>query len=252
MSGIKFSNTTPAAPGGMSLVTFQADGNGNISAAYTPGGGGSGSSISLAVTQTAHGFTTGQAVYFNGTQWAKAEANAISTLGIAVVTVTDANHFVAFLAGDIQGLSGLTAGQYYFVSDSVAGSLTTTEPTATTSYSNPVLFALSATEGIVLPFRPSQIAVVPSIVSASGATTAAAGQIILCNTTGGGFTVTLPTSASSSTQRIIVKKISSDANTVTIARAGADLIDSQTTQVLSAQFASIEIIADGGTNWEII
>lgn len=42
MSGIKFSNTTPPAPGGQSLVTFQADGNGNISAAYTPGGGGAG------------------------------------------------------------------------------------------------------------------------------------------------------------------------------------------------------------------
>lgn len=41
MSGIKFSNTTPAAPGGMSLVQFQADGQGHISAAYTPGGGGS-------------------------------------------------------------------------------------------------------------------------------------------------------------------------------------------------------------------
>jgi hypothetical protein len=34
MSGIKFSNTTPAAPAGKTLVQFQADGQGNISAAY--------------------------------------------------------------------------------------------------------------------------------------------------------------------------------------------------------------------------
>lgn len=42
MSGIKFSNTTPVAPSGKSLVTFQADGQGNISAAYTAGTGGGG------------------------------------------------------------------------------------------------------------------------------------------------------------------------------------------------------------------
>ena len=38
-----------------------------------------------------------------------------------------------------------------------AGLLTSTPPTATTSFSNPILFALTATTGIVLPFRPSEI-----------------------------------------------------------------------------------------------
>lgn len=54
MSGIKFSNTTPAAPGGQALVTFQADGQGHISAAYTPGGG-----PNLATATVDFGFAAG-------------------------------------------------------------------------------------------------------------------------------------------------------------------------------------------------
>ena len=52
----------------------------------------------------------------------------------------------------------MTAGEYYFVSDSVAGQLTTTEPTASTSYSNPLMQATSSTTAVMGQFRPSQIA----------------------------------------------------------------------------------------------
>ena len=122
---------------------------------WTGPSGGSGTSNFIAVTQTSHGFTTGQAIYFNGTIWALAEANNADTLGIAIVSYVDANDFDAYLEGEITGLSGLTAGQYYFVSDTTAGALTTTAPTATTSFTNPILFSLSATTGIVLPYRPA-------------------------------------------------------------------------------------------------
>jgi len=111
----------------------------------------------LAVTQANHGFSTGNAIYYTGSAWAKAKADAAGTLGLGIAIVTDANNFTVYTSGQITGLSGLTAGQYYFVSDATAGSLTTTEPTATTSYSNPLLFALSTTEGFVLSFRPSQV-----------------------------------------------------------------------------------------------
>ena len=122
---------------------------------WTGPSGGSGTSNFIAVAQTSHGFTTGQAIYFNGSIWALAEANNADTLGIAIVSYVDANDFDAYLEGEITGLSGLTPGQYYFVSDTTAGALTTTAPTATTSFTNPILFSLSATTGIVLPYRPS-------------------------------------------------------------------------------------------------
>jgi len=63
-----------------------------------------------------------------------------------------------YTEGEITGGSGLTAGEYYFVSDSVAGQLTTTEPTASTSYSNPLMQATSLTTAVMGQFRPSQIA----------------------------------------------------------------------------------------------
>jgi hypothetical protein len=118
---------------------------------------GSGGSAYIPVNQTAHGFTSGQAVYFNGTTWFLAQANNINTLGIGIVSYVDANDFNLYQSGAISGLTGLTAGQYYFVSDVTAGLITSTPPTSTSSFSNPILFALTTTTGIVLPFRPSEI-----------------------------------------------------------------------------------------------
>lgn len=107
----------------------------------------------MTVTQTAHGFSAGNAIYYNGTAYAKAKADNAATLSFMIVdAVPDANTFSFTMLGRITGLSGLTAGQYYYVSAATAGALTATEPAG---YSNPILFADSTTTGFVLPFRPS-------------------------------------------------------------------------------------------------
>ena len=109
------------------------------------------------VTQTAHGFSVANAIYYTGSVWAKAKADSTSTLGIAIVTsVTDANTFTLSISGYITGLSGLSAGQYYYVSAATAGLLTVTEP-GLTLISNPLFFADSTSSGFVLPYRPSQV-----------------------------------------------------------------------------------------------
>lgn len=120
----------------------------------------------LPVAQASHGFTVGNAIYWTGSAWAKAQSNAISTLGVAMVSaVADSGHFTAMFSGYITGIptselspsASLTAGQYYFVSDVVAGDITATEPTSTTSYSNPIFFALTTNSGLVLQFRPDVV-----------------------------------------------------------------------------------------------
>ena len=119
------------------------------------GAGGSGESVSWSVTQSSHGLAVGDVIYNNGTNYVKAQANATGTLGIFVVSaVANANTFTATFSGKIT-LSSLTAGQYYFVSTSSAGDFTATEPTS--GYSNPILFALSTTEAVVLPYRPQDL-----------------------------------------------------------------------------------------------
>ena len=111
-------------------------------------------SAMLNVTQSTHGFTLGQALYFDGTDWQLAKSDAITTLGVGVVSkVVSTDIFEVTFSGEITGLSGLTSGEYYYVSDSTAGLLTTT---AGTNYENPLLLATSTTTGIVLSFRADE------------------------------------------------------------------------------------------------
>jgi hypothetical protein len=102
----------------------------------------------IQVTQASHGFTVGQAVYFNGTSWVLAQADAESTAGNGLVSeVVNGNIFNMTTTGYITGLSGITAGTTYYVSDSTPGALATSAG----AVSRPILFALTTSTGIVLP-----------------------------------------------------------------------------------------------------
>jgi hypothetical protein len=137
-----------------------------------------GSNISITVTQL-NTFTKGQAIYFNGSTWVLAESNAAGTLGLAIVINATSSSFNAVVAGFITVLSGLTAGQYYYVSDATPGLLTVTEPSTVGHYSNPLFFATSTTSGFVLPFRPSAISAVAANVSLSNLSAVAINTTLL-------------------------------------------------------------------------
>ncbi len=53
--------------------------------------------------------------------------------------IDNTNTFTVTFTGIISGLSGLVAGEYYFVSTTSAGNLTSTKPI--NGYENPILFA---------------------------------------------------------------------------------------------------------------
>lgn len=110
------------------------------------------------VTQTAHGFTQAQPVYLDDTDglWKLAQANNENTLGVALVDNPTTNTFDAVFGGTISSTS-LVAGNFYFVSSSAAGTLTNVEPTVQGDFSNPILYATSSTEGLVLPLRPDTV-----------------------------------------------------------------------------------------------
>lgn len=210
----------------------------------------------VAVSQTTHGFTAGQPVYFTGSAWALAKSNAGTTLGVGLVQVVDANTFNVVQHGVIAGLNSLTAGQYYFVSDATAGALTATEPTASSSFSNPLLFALTTTTGIVLPFRPSALSGIsqPDWVVVAKSTTygSAINELVCCTTTGAGFTVTLPTAVGQTGRKCGVSKVSSDANAVTVATTSSQTIGgtgATSASLLSAD-DNLTVVSDGA-NWVI-
>ncbi len=112
------------------------------------GGGGSGTSNTIDVAQTAHGFAVGDIVKVTGTDtYAKAKAdNVADAEAVGIVTVvTDANNFSLTLSGQVTTLSGLTAGTVYFLDPSTAGNFTATAPSTVGQVNKPMLVATSTT-----------------------------------------------------------------------------------------------------------
>jgi len=122
-----------------------------------PSGGGSGEVVEWAVTQASHGLAVSDVVRVTtGGSYVKAQSDDEATLGLYVVTLVDGvNDFTAGVVGRYTDAAhGLTVGNYYYLSDSVAGALTSTEPSAP-SLSNPIAFVDSANTLVILPLRPS-------------------------------------------------------------------------------------------------
>lgn len=114
------------------------------------------SALSFDKNQTAHGFAVADAIRTNGTSWVKALADDADTLATHVVTtVTDVDNFSASQAGRVTITAhGLTLGQFYFLSDSVAGGLTSTQPSV---FSNPILIVEDVNTVHILSYRPSAL-----------------------------------------------------------------------------------------------
>lgn len=91
---------------------------------------------------------------------ADSAANA-EALGV-VSAVADADNFTLAAGGQVTGLSGLTAGTVYFLSDATPGLLTATEPTAVGSVSKPLLVAVSTTVGYFMNMRGEILGTTPT------------------------------------------------------------------------------------------
>ena len=110
-------------------------------------GGGTGTSLTKAIAQVAHGFAVGDLVYLVSTTYTKAIATSAAeaeVIGI-VSAVADVDNFTLQFSGRVTGLSGLTAGTTYFLSPTTAGTATATEPTTATQISKPVYVADTTT-----------------------------------------------------------------------------------------------------------
>lgn len=106
------------------------------------GGGGA----ELAVTQ-ANSFVVGDALYFNGSNWVKAQANSLSTVALGIVKSATAGNFILTLLGEVT-TAGLVAGSLYYLDATTAGAITATQPTAP-NLSQPIGMALSSTKLLV-------------------------------------------------------------------------------------------------------
>lgn len=117
---------------------------------------------SLLVAQTAHGFVNGNAIYKNGTDYAKADADALASAAIGVVSdASNPNLFVVVFGGTFSltttewdavlgTTGGMTPGTRYYLS-STAGNMTSVAPSTRRQR---VIVALTATLALVCPDEP--------------------------------------------------------------------------------------------------
>lgn len=123
-------------------------------------GGGGGEETSHSVNQTTHGFSVGDVVRCTGANtYTESQADSASNAEVAgvVSAVADTDNFTLSHAGRVTGLSSLTAGTIYYLSESAAGAITATEPSGDGEISKPVLVADTTTSGILLTFRGTAV-----------------------------------------------------------------------------------------------
>ena len=94
--------------------------------------------------------TIGEVVYISAADTANAaKADAAGTapaFAIASAVITSSSAGTYLTSGTITGLTGLTAGSVYYLSDALAGAMTTTAPTTVGHYVVRLGVAVSATE----------------------------------------------------------------------------------------------------------
>lgn len=95
------------------------------------------SMTSSTINQSTHGFSVGNAVYYQNStsKWQKADADSAGSITDAIVaTVPDTNNFTLCYGGEMTWTShGLTQGDVYYLS-ATAGAITSTKPSTSGQY----------------------------------------------------------------------------------------------------------------------
>jgi hypothetical protein len=142
----------------LGLVWVQQSGSGiagmtssNIRQLGTGSGSGGGGGSSIVKVDQVNSFVVGDAIYYNGSAYVKAKADAVNTSEVfgIVSKIVDADSFEYTTSGVVKTLSGLTPGASYFLSATTAGLITTTEPDTIGHISLPIGNAINATTLIV-------------------------------------------------------------------------------------------------------
>lgn len=112
--------------------------------------------VKFDVTMSGHSFSTLNALYHDGSNWALAQADDPETLATHVIVDTDTDIITLGQIGRFEIPShGLTPGEYYHLSDTTAGLLT---EDAEQAYSNPLAYVEDSSHVHLLAFRPSNAA----------------------------------------------------------------------------------------------
>ena len=105
-------------------------------------------------------------VYLNNATglWTKAQANNPATLGIGMINGLSGSSgnqsFSVVFIGAVSGFTNLEIGNWYWLSDTVAGEITSTSPSGSGALVDPIGVAVNATTLFVTPARASKLPIV--------------------------------------------------------------------------------------------
>ena len=207
-----------------------------------------------------HGFSTGDPVYNNAGTWTAAQADDRETLTQGVVLKVDDDNFIVISHGKLPWTGhGFPVGEFLFL-DALTSALTATEPQGLTYLSDPVAQVEDANTLTILPYRPSDS--IPrsndlyhkTITFAdSPYTVQDIDEFIKVDTSGGNVEILANTGEDYDGFTFGVKKITSDANTVTtktVAGAGEiEAVAGATGRVISSHLAAEKYSCDGTDYW---
>jgi len=96
--------------------------------------------------------------------WTKAQANDPATLGIGMIDglsgLSGNQSFSVVFIGAVSGFTNLEIGNWYWLSDTDAGGITSTSPSGSGALVDPIGVAVSATTLVVTPARASKLPIV--------------------------------------------------------------------------------------------
>ena len=117
------------------------------------GGGDDPLALVVPVTAVAHGIAVDKPIYKTASGWALSDNTDPDTAEYygTVTTVVDVDNLLVTIAGEVTGLTGLTAGELYWMD--AAGAITATKPTTVGHVAKPIYRATSTTSAQILHYR---------------------------------------------------------------------------------------------------
>jgi hypothetical protein len=219
-----------------------------------------GSSIIQLINQANHGFGIGNVLRWNdaisGFVLAIAD-NEVNAESIGIVSaISSANNFSLLLSGHISSLSGLSAGQVYYLSDTISGEISASEPIAENTVSKPLLVAISDNEGYFFNYRGQvnggtlSYSTINTITASSFALSQYQ-EVVLCDAMLGNISISLPDATNFNGKFYTIKKTDNSANTISVSGySSGQKIDDNSFIVIDTQYDSFSLVSNG-SNWFI-
>ena len=171
------------------------------------------------ITQNSHGFVVKDAIYHNGSAWAKAQANSVNSLALGIVTEKTTNTFVVASSGRFELSShGLTVGQWYYLSSSSAGGLVTTEP----AISQPIVYVEDANTIQIFQYRPTNLLINGTSSIIPGDNTVTSAKIVNGTIVADDLATNAVTTIKITDLNVTTGKLADDAVTLAKMAAGTD------------------------------